>query len=57
MKVPPGSLSNVPYARENKSPVFLQEGVFMLLNCKAKLYHNATKRFQGRYKEEVIGNY
>lgn len=57
MKVPPGSLSNVPYARENKSPVFLQEGVFMLLNCKAELYHNATKRFQGRYKEEVIGNY
>lgn len=57
MKVPPGSLSSVPHGRKNKSPAFLQEGIFMDLNCKAKLYQNATKLFQGRYTEEVIENY
>jgi len=56
LKVPPGPLSNVPHRRGNKSPVLLQDGVFMVLNCKAKLYHSATKLFQGRYTEEVIGN-
>lgn len=45
------------WKRKQNPCIEIQEGVFMALNCKAKLYRNATKWFQGRYTEELIGNY